>query len=74
MDWRQNPYKRFVLDNGSHMVRYGNANTKTTQLNLIAQIKKSGTLVYELDGLFDESHVMKYFKPHVRGILVDFDK
>lgn len=31
-------------------------------------------MIYEFDSLFDESQVMTYYKPHVRGVLVDFDK
>ncbi|CAD8112803.1 unnamed protein product [Paramecium sonneborni] len=73
-NWRQNNQRRFVLDNGSYQIRYGNDVQKHKQLNLIAHLKKTGQMIYDFDTLFDESQVMTYYKPHVRGVLVDFDK
>ncbi|CAD8128445.1 unnamed protein product [Paramecium sonneborni] len=37
-------------------------------------MKMTGQIIYDLDSLFDESQVMIYYKPHVRGLFVDFDK
>ncbi|CAD8166378.1 unnamed protein product [Paramecium pentaurelia] len=73
-NWRQNNQRRFVLDNGSYQIRYGNDVQKHKQLNLVAHLKKTGQMIYDFDSLFDESQVMTYYKPHVRGVLVDFDK
>lgn len=73
-NWRQNPDRRYILDTGSHSVRFGNHLHKHKQLNLIGQLKKNGQMVYDFPAVFDESDIQQYFKPLVRGVLVDFDK
>lgn len=41
-NWRQNTQRRYVLDNGSYQIRFGNGVQKHKQLNLIAHLKKTG--------------------------------
>jgi hypothetical protein len=49
MDWRYNLSRRMILDNGSHEMRFGdcdNIDPKIVQLNLLAQLRKTGQLLY----------------------------
>ena len=78
MNWRSNPEKRIILDNGSSKIRLGNAGSSTPQLswhNLIAIDKKTGHKLMgdDIIRIWDETKVV-YEKPNVRGVTVKFDQ
>jgi actin-related protein len=76
--WRETNGKRIVLDNGSFKIRVGLAGLKDETFqqgrNLIAHQKRSNdTLIgYECEKVLNESS-FRYSKPHVRGVLTNFD-
>lgn len=71
---------RLVIDNGSWQIwgctasHVNNCSTPVTYLNMVANSKK-GQNTYcceDVTKIFDENNY-RYSKPHVRGILVNFD-
>lgn len=78
MNWRSNPEKRLVLDNGSSRIRLGNASSSTPQLawhNLLAIDRKTGSKLMgdDIIRIWDETKVV-YERPNVRGVTVKFDQ
>lgn len=69
--------KRLILDNGSYNLRFGTAASPPAPRitrNLQATNKRSGESFYceDAEQILAESS-FKYSKPHVRGVLTNFD-
>ena len=75
--WKLNPQMRFVTDNGSHNLRFGVAGDPKSQLytrNAQAIQKRTGNtyICEELERILDEPSY-RYYKPHIKGVVVNFD-
>lgn len=63
MNWRANPEKRIVLDNGSSRIRLGNASSNIPQLgwqNVLGIDKKTGSKIMgdDIIRIWDETKVV----------------
>jgi actin-related protein 6 len=80
MNWTTNSEMRLVVDNGSWKIRgctaspTQNNSTPITYFNMMATSKKGGNNYTgeDIPKILDESNY-RYTKPHVRGVLVNFD-
>jgi len=76
-DWKSDHSKRLVIDNGGFNLRVGTChlkNERTVVRNMMAIHKQSGEQLYgeELERVMNEN-AYRYSKPHVRGVLTNFD-
>lgn len=79
MNWLNNNEMRLVIDNGSHQIRgttCGQNSQTVAYYNMMATLKKGSSNVNiageDIGKIYDELEY-RYIKPHVRGILVNFD-
>jgi len=77
MEWENNHNYRVIVDNGSHLIRSGMANSRTPSItfeNVTALNRKTGNLLLgdQLDQILIEKEYM-YTKPLTRGVLVNLD-
>ena len=74
--YRDDKSMRLVIDNGSSFIRFGRCDFEgyRKHRNFCGVSKKTSDamMLEELDKVFDESS-FKLTKPHVRGVLVNFD-
>ena len=75
--WKDDKSYRLILDNGSKWMRFGRVDQEMDLqrvMNLIGSSKKNNDQIWfeDLEKIFDESHY-KFNKPHVRGVLVNYD-
>ena len=79
MNWLNNNEMRQVVDNGSWQIRgvtCGQNSQTVTYQNMLASLKKGSSNATvsgeDIAKIYDENEY-RYIKPHVRGILVNFD-
>lgn len=75
--WKESTSKRLVLDNGSFNLRIGVAGQKESRFvgrNMIASHKRNSEVLAcdKVDSVMKEASY-RYSKPHVRGVLTNFD-